>query len=54
MMTADQYIQSLRDLGPRNVYVLGKKVDNIVDHPMIPSFHQLLRHDLQAGRISGI
>lgn len=35
MMTADQYIQSLRDLGPRNVYVLGKKVDNIVDHPMI-------------------
>ncbi len=35
MMTADEYIQSLRDLGPRNVYVLGKKVDNIVDHPMI-------------------
>ena len=35
MMTADQYIQSLRDIGPRNVYVLGKKVDNIVDHPMI-------------------
>lgn len=35
MMTAEQYIQSIRDLGPRNVYVLGKKVDNVVDHPMI-------------------
>jgi 4-hydroxybutyryl-CoA dehydratase/vinylacetyl-CoA-Delta-isomerase len=35
MMTADQYIQSLRDLGPRKVYVLGEKIDNIVDHPMI-------------------
>jgi 4-hydroxybutyryl-CoA dehydratase/vinylacetyl-CoA-Delta-isomerase len=35
LMTAEQYIQSLRDLGKRNVYVMGKKVDNIVDHPMI-------------------
>ena len=35
MMTAEQYIQSLRDLGKRRVYVMGEKVDNIVDHPMI-------------------
>ncbi len=35
MLTAEQYIQSLRDLGKRRVYVLGKRVDNIVDHPMI-------------------
>ena len=35
MMTAEQYIQSLRDLGKRRVYVLGKQVDNIVDHPLI-------------------
>lgn len=35
MMTAEQYITSIRDLGKRNVYVMGKKVDNIVDHPMI-------------------
>ena len=42
MMTAEQYIQSLRDLGKRRVYVLGKKVDNIVDHPMIrPSINCL-------------
>ena len=35
LMTAEQYIQSIRDLGKRNVYVMGEKVDNIVDHPMI-------------------
>ena len=35
MLTAEQYIQSLRDLGKRRVYVMGEKVDNIVDHPMI-------------------
>ena len=35
MKTAEQYIQSLRDLRPRNVYVMGKKIDNPVDHPMI-------------------
>jgi Aromatic ring hydroxylase len=35
MMTAEEYIQSLRDLGPRRVYVMGEKVDNIVDHPLI-------------------
>lgn len=35
MMTAEEYIQSIRDLGPRRVYVMGEKVDNIVDHPMI-------------------
>lgn len=35
MMTAAEYIQSLRDLGPRNIYVMGQKVDNPVDHPLI-------------------
>ncbi|MGE5454459.1 MAG: 4-hydroxyphenylacetate 3-hydroxylase family protein [Methylocystaceae bacterium] len=35
MMTADQYIQSLRDLRPRKVYVMGELVDNPVDHPLI-------------------
>ena len=35
MMTAAQYIQSLRDLRPRNIYVFGKKIDNPVDHPLI-------------------
>ena len=45
MMTANEYIQSLRDLGPRRVYVLGKKVDDIVEHPLIrPSI--LSGHDL--------
>ncbi|MDL2313771.1 4-hydroxybutyryl-CoA dehydratase [Desulfovibrio sp. OttesenSCG-928-C14] len=35
MMTAEQYIESIRALGKRNVYVMGEKVDNIVDHPLI-------------------
>lgn len=35
MMTAEQYIQSLRDLGTRNVYIMGEKVANIVDHPLV-------------------
>ena len=35
MMTANEYIQSLRDLGPRRIYAFGQKVDNIVDHPLI-------------------
>ncbi len=35
MMTAEQYIQSLRDMGPKNIYVLGEKIDNYVDHPLI-------------------
>ena len=42
MMTANQYIQSLRDLGKRRVYVMGKQVDNVVDHPLIrPSINCL-------------
>ena len=42
MITASAYIQSLRDLGSRRVYVFGQKVDNIVDHPMIrPSINCL-------------
>ena len=35
MMTANEYIQSLRDLRPRRIYVFGKKIDNPVDHPLI-------------------
>jgi 4-hydroxybutyryl-CoA dehydratase/vinylacetyl-CoA-Delta-isomerase len=35
MKTAQEYIQSLKDLRPRKVYVLGKRIDDIVDHPMI-------------------
>lgn len=35
MMTAEEYIQSLRDLGPRKVYLLGELVSNPVDHPII-------------------
>ena len=35
MMNAEQYIQSLRDLRPRRVYVFGEKIDNPVDHPLI-------------------
>ncbi|MDR1397092.1 MAG: 4-hydroxybutyryl-CoA dehydratase [Desulfarculales bacterium] len=35
MITAEKYIQSLRDMGPRRVYVMGQRIDNIVDHPMI-------------------
>ena len=35
MKTAEEYIQSIRDLGPRKVYVMGEKIENIVDHPLI-------------------
>lgn len=35
MMTADQYIQSLRDLRPRRIYAFGEKIENPVDHPLI-------------------
>ncbi|MGE5397595.1 MAG: 4-hydroxyphenylacetate 3-hydroxylase N-terminal domain-containing protein, partial [Chitinophagales bacterium] len=35
MMTAEQYIQSLRDLRPRKIYVMGELIDNPVDHPLI-------------------
>ncbi|HAA90172.1 MAG: Vinylacetyl-CoA Delta-isomerase [Thermoanaerobacterales bacterium 50_218] len=35
MMTAEEYIQSLRELRPRNIYLMGEKVENPVDHPMI-------------------
>lgn len=35
MMTAEEYIQSLRDLRPRKIYVMGELIDNPVDHPMI-------------------
>ncbi|MDR0828014.1 MAG: 4-hydroxyphenylacetate 3-hydroxylase family protein [Desulfovibrio sp.] len=42
MMTANEYIQSLRALGSRRVYAFGKKVDNIVDHPLIrPSINSV-------------
>ncbi|SHG68560.1 4-hydroxybutyryl-CoA dehydratase / vinylacetyl-CoA-Delta-isomerase [Thermosyntropha lipolytica DSM 11003] len=35
MMTAQEYIESLRNLRPRKIYLLGEKVENPVDHPMI-------------------
>ncbi len=34
-MTANEYIQSLRDLRPRRVYAFGERIDNPVDHPLI-------------------
>jgi len=35
MMTANEYIQSLRNLQPRKIYAFGKLVDDPVDHPLI-------------------
>jgi len=35
MMTAEEYIASLRQLGPRTIYLFGERVENPVDHPMI-------------------
>ena len=41
MMTRDEYIQSLRELNLQ-VYFMGKKIDNPVDHPMIrPSLNSV-------------
>ena len=41
LMTAEQYIESLRKLGTR-VYMFGEKIDNWVDHPIIrPSINCL-------------
>ena len=34
-MTAEEYIQSLRDLRPRRVYAFGEKIEDCVDHPLI-------------------
>ena len=34
-MTAEEYIQSLRDLRPRRVYAFGAKIEDCVDHPLI-------------------
>jgi 4-hydroxybutyryl-CoA dehydratase/vinylacetyl-CoA-Delta-isomerase len=35
MMTGNQYIESLRKRGPITIYLLGEKVENPVDHPII-------------------
>ena len=35
MMTAHEYIESLRSLKPRKIYAFGKAIDNPVDHPLI-------------------
>ena len=41
MMTRDEYIQSLRELNLQ-VYFMGEKIDNPVDHPMIrPSLNSV-------------
>ena len=34
-MTAEEYIQSLRDLRPRRVYAFGEKIEDCVSHPLI-------------------
>lgn len=34
-MTAEEYIESLRRLGPRPIYLFGERVENPVDHPFI-------------------
>jgi 4-hydroxybutyryl-CoA dehydratase/vinylacetyl-CoA-Delta-isomerase len=42
MITADAYVQSLRDLGSRRVYAFGEKIDNMVDYPLIrPSINSV-------------
>ncbi len=41
MMTRDEYIQSLREMN-LNVYFMGEKIENPVDHPMIrPSLNSI-------------
>lgn len=35
MMTAEEYTQSLRELGPRRIYLFGEQAENPVDHPLI-------------------
>ena len=41
MKTREEYIESLRKLN-LNVWFMGKKIDNPVDHPMIrPSLNSL-------------
>ncbi|MDR1241331.1 MAG: 4-hydroxybutyryl-CoA dehydratase [Deltaproteobacteria bacterium] len=42
MMTADGYIQSLRNLGSRRAYAFGGKIDDLVDYPLIrPSINSV-------------
>ena len=41
LMTAQEYIESLRRLKTK-VFLMGKQVDNFVDHPMIrPSINSV-------------
>lgn len=35
LMNGAEYIESLRKRGPLNVYMLGEKIENLVDHPII-------------------
>ncbi|NPV70276.1 MAG: 4-hydroxybutyryl-CoA dehydratase [Firmicutes bacterium] len=43
LMTREQYIDSLRRL-KRDIYILGQKVDNVVDHPMVrPSLNSVAK-----------
>ncbi|MCJ7817511.1 MAG: 4-hydroxybutyryl-CoA dehydratase, partial [Candidatus Thorarchaeota archaeon] len=35
LMTGDQYIESLRKRGPLTIYLLGEKVENPTEHPII-------------------
>ncbi len=35
LMSGDEYLESLRKRNPLNVYMLGEKIENPVDHPII-------------------
>ncbi|TFH03117.1 MAG: 4-hydroxybutyryl-CoA dehydratase [Candidatus Thorarchaeota archaeon] len=35
MMTGEEYLESLRERGPLTIYLMGQKVENPVDHPII-------------------
>ncbi|MFW9919290.1 MAG: 4-hydroxyphenylacetate 3-hydroxylase family protein [Candidatus Thorarchaeota archaeon] len=35
LMTGDEYLESLRKRNPLNIYMLGEKIENPVDHPII-------------------
>ena len=54
MMSAGEYIESLRRLGPRTVYLFGERVENPVDHPLIrPSVNACARTTSERALASG-
>ena len=48
MKTPQEYIESLRKLN-LVVYMFGKRVENVVDDPIIRPSHERRGHDLRAG-----